>query len=145
MCVQVSEHSSWSIGFYSRIFEAALSAAGAPAGPLPPLLLCYSTHMPSHLPTLVYLGASWCVCRCRSTFLGASASTAASKQQWQQQALPCIVLCQSCHLLTLAGCIMACVQVSEHSSWSIGFYSRIVEAALAAAGAPQAVPCLLSC
>jgi acyl-CoA reductase-like NAD-dependent aldehyde dehydrogenase len=30
--VQVSEHSSWSIGFYSRIVEAALAAAGAPAG-----------------------------------------------------------------------------------------------------------------
>jgi acyl-CoA reductase-like NAD-dependent aldehyde dehydrogenase len=27
--------------------------------------------------------------------------------------------------------------VSEHASWSIGYYGRIVSAALAAAGAPQ--------
>jgi len=30
--VQVSEHASWCLGFYSRIMEAALAAAGAPAG-----------------------------------------------------------------------------------------------------------------
>lgn len=30
--VQVSEHASWCIGFYARIMEAALAAAGAPAG-----------------------------------------------------------------------------------------------------------------
>jgi hypothetical protein len=30
--MQVSEHASWCISFYARIMEAALAAAGAPAG-----------------------------------------------------------------------------------------------------------------
>ncbi len=30
--LQVSEHTSWSIGFYRRIIDAALAAAGAPPG-----------------------------------------------------------------------------------------------------------------
>lgn len=41
-----------------------------------------------------------------------------------------------CNALTYFFALQCCWQVSEHSSWSIAYYGRIVEAALAAAGAP---------
>jgi hypothetical protein len=94
---QVSEHSSWSIGFYSRIVEAALAAAGAPAivakSSAPPILspadLSALSGVPPYEP---FMGSGWDptsaqvehVVFCSACagvgalLLGASASTAAS-------------------------------------------------------------------